>query len=96
MAAYVIGQIDVFDPDIYKKYIKKVTAIVEQYGGRYLVRGGAMEVLEGKVTRTRMVVIEFKTVEFAQSWYDSCEYGPLKKLRRDSSSGELLIVKGLG
>lgn len=96
MSVYLVAQIDITDPDTFKKYGERVAPTVEQYGGRYLVRGGSMENLEGKVTRSRLVVIEFDSKESAKRWYTSPEYGPLIKLRQQASEGEVLIVDGVG
>ena len=96
MSVYLVAQIDITDPDTFKTYGERVAPTVEQYGGRYLIRGGSMENLEGKVTRSRLVVIEFDSKESAKRWYTSPEYGPLIKLRQQASEGEVLIVDGVG
>jgi len=95
MSAYVVAQIDITDPDDFQKYGAQVAPTVEQYGGRYLVRGGSMENLEGEFRRGRLVVIEFETNEAAKRWYNSPEYAPLIKLRQQASDGEVLVVDGL-
>ena len=61
MAGYVIADVDVTDPELFAEYRKLVSATVEQYGGKYLVRGGETAVLEGNWTPTRTVVIEFES-----------------------------------
>ena len=96
MSVYLVAQIDITDPDTFKKYGERVAPTVEQYGGRYLVRGGSMENLEAKFTRSRLVIIEFDSKESAKRWYTSPEYGPLIKLRQQASEGEVLIVDGVG
>ena len=96
MSVYVVAQINITDPDTFKKYGERVAPTVKQYGGRYLVRGGSMENLEGKFTRSRLVVIEFDSKESAKRWYTSPEYGPLIQLRQQASEGEVLIVDGVG
>lgn len=94
MAAYVIGEIEVTDPVAYEEYRKQVNAVNAKYGGRFLVRGGKSEVLEGGPAPKRMVVVEFPSLEQAQKWYRSAEYGPLIKLRQKASTGRLVLVEG--
>ena len=95
MAAYILGQINVTDAETFKRYSEKVPLTVQQYGGRYLVRGGAVDKLEGTFLGRRMVVIEFQSVEAAKKWYTSEEYAPLIELRRSASDGDLLLVDGV-
>lgn len=94
MAAYVIGDIEVTDPGVYDDYRKQVLATVEKYGGRFAVRGGKVEPLEGGWTPKRIVLLEFPSFEQAQKWYRSPEYAPLIKLRQKGARGRLLIVEG--
>ena len=94
MAAYVIGDIEVTDPGIYDDYRKQVLATVEKYGGRFAVRGGKVEPLEGGWTPKRIVLLEFPSFDQAQKWYRSPEYAPLIKLRQKGARGRLLIVEG--
>lgn len=94
MAGYVIAQIDVTDPDLFAKYREKVPATIEQYGGRYAVRGGELTSLEETPPKPRVVVIEFDSVEAAQKWYHSEEYAPLIKMRNQAANGPLFIVEG--
>lgn len=94
MAAYVIGDIEVTDQAIYDDYRKQVLATVEKYGGRFAVRGGRVEPLEGGWTPKRLVVLEFPGIEQALKWYRSPEYAPLIKLRQKGARGRLLVVEG--
>jgi len=94
MAAYVIGEIEVTDPGSYEEYRKQVPAVIARYGGRYLVRGGKVEPLEGGWTPKRLVVVEFPSMEQALKWYRSAEYAPLIKVRHKASRGNLAIVEG--
>jgi len=71
-----------------------VNAVVTQYGGRFVVRGGKVQPLEGGWSPKRVVVVEFPTMEQAQKWYRSAEYAPLIKLRQKASKGKLLLVEG--
>ncbi len=94
MPAYVIADVTVKNPDVYAQYRQQVPATVEKYGGRFLVRGGAWESLEGAWQPGRVVVIEFPDMTAAKAWYRSQEYGPLIALRQSASSGNVLVVEG--
>lgn len=94
MAAYVIADVDVHDPARYDEYRKQVKATIEAYGGRFLVRGGAHEILEGEGTVHRAVVLEFPSMDDARRWYRSPEYAPLIALRKEASKGFLFAVEG--
>ena len=96
MAAYVIGRLHVRDASWREQYRAKVSTIVEKHGGRYLVRGGAMETLEGNVPLpTGIVVIEFPSVEKARAFYHDPEYAPLIKLRQSGSELDLIVIEGV-
>ena len=95
MAAYVIVDVEVTDPVKFAEYGGLVPGTVEKYGGKYLVRGGTIEKIEGKWEPTRVVVIEFESVEQVKRWYDSDEYSGPKQLRREASKANLLIVEGV-
>jgi uncharacterized protein (DUF1330 family) len=94
LAAYVIGEIEVTDPGPYEDYRKQVLAVVTKYGGKFIVRGGRSEALEGSAPK-RLVVLEFPSMEQAQRWYRSPEYAPLIKLRQKASRGKLILVEGV-
>ena len=94
MAAYVIGEIEVTDPATYDEYRKQVLATIEKFGGRFAVRGGSVEPLEGGWAPKRLVVVEFPTLDQARKWYRSPEYAPLIKLRQKASKGKLILVEG--
>ena len=94
MAAYVIGEIEVTDAATYEEYRKQVLAVVTKYGGRFIVRGGKVEPLEGDWSPKRLVVLEFPSFEQAQKWYRSPEYAPLIALRKRASRGKLILVEG--
>jgi uncharacterized protein (DUF1330 family) len=94
MPAYVIAEVEITNPDGYKEYAAMVPATIEQYGGRFIVRGGKSHVLEGDWPERRRVVIEFPSVEAARKWWDSPEYVKPKALRRANSKGRLLLIEG--
>jgi uncharacterized protein (DUF1330 family) len=95
MAAYVIAELEVKEPDGYEEYRQGVEATIRQYGGRFLVRGGQHETLEGTWRPPRVVVVEFPSREVARRWYDSPEYGPLKALRLRTARTEAILVEGV-
>lgn len=95
MAAYVLAEIEITNPDGYKEYTQHVPATVAKYGGRFLVRGGMIEVLEGDWPQRRRVLIEFPSVPAAKQWWDSSEYEKPKAMRRANSTGRLLLMEGV-
>jgi uncharacterized protein (DUF1330 family) len=95
MPGYVIAEVEVTDPAGFEEYRKQVSATIEKYGGRYVVRGGACQQVEGDRAPGRMVVIEFASVEQARRWYDSEEYRGPKALRMKTARTRALIVEGV-
>jgi uncharacterized protein (DUF1330 family) len=94
VAAYVIAEVAVTDPEGYEAYKSAVEKTLVQYGGRYKVRGGQAEALEGDAPRGRLVVLEFDSYEQAKTWYDSPENGVAKKIRHATATSRLLLVDG--
>ncbi|MDP3082632.1 MAG: DUF1330 domain-containing protein [Rubrivivax sp.] len=94
MAAYVIADIEVTDAALYDDYRKQVAATITAHGGRFLVRGGAAQLLEGERLPQRTVVLEFPDMAHLQTWYASPEYAPLIVLRQRASKGSLMSVEG--
>jgi uncharacterized protein (DUF1330 family) len=94
MAAYLIVDIHVKNPDGYDEYRRQVPATLAKYGGRFVVRGGASETLEGEWMPKRVVVVEFPTMDALKRWYHSPEYKPLIALRQQNSSGDVIAVEG--
>ncbi len=95
MAAYVIANVRVTDPDRYPEYIGRVSQTIERHGGRYLVRGGEVEVLEGNWEPQRLVILEFESMERFRQFYDSPDYTPLKRLRHAAADTQFVVVEGL-
>ncbi len=93
-AAYIIGNIDVQDLEVYEKYRAQVPELVAKYGGEYLVRGGRFERLEGAEPLPRFVLLKFPSYEQALAWYNSADYQPLAQLRQSGSIGNLIVVEG--
>jgi uncharacterized protein (DUF1330 family) len=95
MAAYVIAELEVKDPAGFEEYRRGVVATILQYGGRYLVRGGQCDTLEGTWRPPRVVVLEFPSMEAARRWYGSPEYAPLKAQRLRTARTEAVLVEGV-
>ena len=95
MAVYLIANIEVTDAAGYDRYRAQVPATVEKYGGRFLVRGGKVEALEGDYDPRRVVLLEFPSEERAKAWWSSPEYAPLRALRKGASKGNLYFVTGV-
>ena len=96
MKGYIIAEVDVHDPEQYEGYKALVPGSLEPYGGRFVVRGGDPEALEGDWQPQRIVVLEFDSPEQARAWYDSEEYREAKAIRQAASRGTLLLVEGAG
>jgi uncharacterized protein (DUF1330 family) len=96
MSAYVIVNVDTTDPVKYEEYKAMAQDAVARFGGRYLVRGGRMKVVEGDWRPTRIVVLEFESFETATAWWESELYATAKALRQSLSSTDMVIVDGYG
>jgi uncharacterized protein (DUF1330 family) len=95
MSAYVVVQVDVGDPVRYEDYKRLVPASLAKYGGRFIVRGGKTETLEGTWSPRRFVMLEFPDVERAKAWWASAEYAEAKALRQATSQTEMIVVEGV-
>jgi uncharacterized protein (DUF1330 family) len=95
MAAYVILNIEVTNPERFAEYVKVAGATVASYDGKYLARGGRAERLEGSWEPKRFVVLEFPTLQRAKDWWASEEYRQPKGLRQSASSTDLIVVEGV-
>ena len=95
MPAYVIADVrEVRDQDALVEYRRRNTDAVAAHGGRFVVRRGEAELLEGRWDTVRMVVIEFPDADAARAWWESEEYAPLKQMRRDASDTNIILVTG--
>jgi len=95
MPAYVIADVDVHDSAGYEAYRQQVPAIIAQYGGRYIARGGATEVLEGSWSPKRCVILEFPSTAQLKAWWDSPEYRPLRAIRERTARSNVVATEGL-
>ena len=95
MPAYVVVNITIRDPAPYEEYKRLAAPPVAAYDGRYVVRGGPVDVREGGWSPSRLVILEFPTVERARAWWDSPEYAPAKAIRQSCAETQLVITEGL-
>ena len=95
MPAYVIADIEVHDPDSYKEYAARVQATLDPFQGRFLVRGGHTETLEGDWQPQRVVVIEFPSTGHARGWHESPDYVKAMEIRHRASTGSLILAEGV-
>jgi uncharacterized protein (DUF1330 family) len=96
MPVYLIIEIAVIDPDVYGEFVAQAPAVVEQYGGRYLARGGDVSTMVGDWQPERIVLIEFETIEQVQDFFTSPEYLAILPLREQSAATRAIIVEGYG
>ena len=94
MPAYIIAEVEVTNPAGYETYRPLAGASIAQYGGKFLVRGGKAELVEGTQQPARVVVIEFADTAAAKRWYDSPEYREALKIRLANSRGRVILVEG--
>jgi uncharacterized protein (DUF1330 family) len=94
MPAYILAEVEVTNPAGYESYRPLAGASVAQYGGKFVVRGGKAELIEGSKDPARIVVIEFPDTAAAKRWYNSPEYQEALKIRLANSTGRVLLVEG--
>ncbi|MGH6882453.1 DUF1330 domain-containing protein [Hypericibacter sp.] len=95
MAAYVISEIEPRDPVLFERYRALAPATIAKHGGRYLVRGGASEVVEGGPPAKMIVVLEFPSMAQAKAWYDSADYAEPRKISKDALRRRLIFIEGV-
>ena len=95
MPAYVIVEIEIHDPILYKSYTVLTPETIENYKGKFLVRGGASIILEGDKSPKRVVILEFPSLETANSWWHSEAYSDAKKIRQEAATTRMTIVEGV-
>jgi uncharacterized protein (DUF1330 family) len=93
--AYLYANVEVTDPAAYETYRARVPALIAAHGGRYLVRGGAVEVLEGLAAPQRQVILEFPDMARLKAFYTAPEYQELIAIRQGASRGTLLAIEGV-
>ena len=95
MPAYIIAHLKITNPQEFEAYREAVPTVVAAHGGRYLVRGGAVETLEGDWTVPRLIILEFPDKASAQGFYHSADYQKILPLRLDNSDGAVVIAEGI-
>jgi len=95
MAAYLVVDIEVSNPAQFEEYKKLAPATIAKYGGRYLIRGGAYEALEGEWKPQRLTVVEFESMEKATAFYRSSEYQTAIQARKGAANMKMLLVRGV-
>ena len=95
MPAYVIVDVEITDPAVHAENRKRAPGTLANYGGRYLVRAGVHEVLEGDWNPKRLIMIEFPSLEHAKLWHNSEEYRGPKALRMAAATSKMLVVEGV-
>ena len=95
MAAYLVVDIDVTNPAQFEEYKKLAPAAIAKYGGRYLIRGGAYETLEGNWKPQRITVVEFDSMEKGKAFYNSPKYQAAVKARAGAANMRMLLVQGV-
>ena len=95
MPAYIIAHLKITNPQEFEAYREAVPAVVAAHGGRYLVRGGAVETLEGDWTVPRLIILEFPSKAAAQGFYHSADYQKILPLRLDNAEGAVVIAEGI-
>jgi uncharacterized protein (DUF1330 family) len=93
--AYLVCDVEVTDPEAYARYRELSGPALAKYGGRYLARGGATEVLEGSRLPGRIVVAEFDDMDTARQWYDSPEYREAREARAHAAIASFILVEGV-
>jgi uncharacterized protein (DUF1330 family) len=94
MAAYLIAEVEVTDPVTYERYRPLAAASIARHGGKYIVRGGGTEALEGAAPN-RVVVLEFASLAAARAFYTSPDYGEALKIRAAASRSRVFLVEGM-
>jgi uncharacterized protein (DUF1330 family) len=95
MPAYILASLQITDPVVFEEYRMRVPAIIAAHGGRYLVRGGSVEILEGDATGNRLVIVEFPDMSRLKAFYRCPEYQALLEIRSRAAISTLLAIQGV-
>jgi len=95
MAAYVVADVEIRDREKYDEYRSQVPSSIEAFGGKFLVRGGQTEMLEGTWNPKRFVILEFESLEKAKEWWNSEIYRAPKELRQSASITNMIVTEGV-
>ena len=95
MSTYVITEVEITDANLYGQFLEQVTTTVENHGGKFVARGGAIEVRLGDWRPNRLAILEFDNIQQVHTWLDSPEYTALDDIRSRSSNINMVVVEGL-
>lgn len=95
MKAYIIVDVNITNPSRYEDYRKLTPASLVPYDGKFIVRGGATETLEGEWLPGRVVVLEFPSMQQAKAWWSSAAYAPAKAIRQSAAETKMILVEGV-
>jgi len=95
MPAYILVDVTITDPEEYEAYKKLTPASIAAYNGKFIVRGGATEMLEGEWPHGRIVILEFLSAGDAKAWWSSQEYAPAKAIRYRAATTKMILVEGV-
>jgi uncharacterized protein (DUF1330 family) len=94
MSAFIVVDISVHDAEQYAEYVKQVPALIKRHQGKYLVRGGETEVIEGNWEPQRLVILEFPSASLARAFLGDPDYQPVAEIRHAAASTNLILVEG--
>jgi uncharacterized protein (DUF1330 family) len=94
MKGYLFAEIEITDPETYKQYRPLAAAAIAAFGGRFLIRGGDPEVMEGGRNPKRTVLVEFESIERAREFYHSAQYQAAASVRKRASNGHVYLMTG--
>ena len=95
MAAYVITDVEITDADLYRQFMKQVTETIESHGGKFVARGGSLEVVLGNWSPNRIAIVQFDSLQQIHGWLNSPEYTARDDIRARSSNINMVVVEGL-
>lgn len=95
MSAFVVVEIDVHNQELYQSYTQLTPASIASYQGKFVARGGDTIVLEGEWNPKRLVILEFPSVEIANSWWHSEEYTKAREIRQKAANTKMIIIEGV-
>ena len=95
MPAFVITDVEITDASLYGQFLERVTSTVEAHGGKFVARGGRLEVIQGDWTPQRLAILEFDNLQQINAWLNSPEYTALDDIRSRSSKVNMVVVEGL-
>ena len=95
MAAYVIVDVEITDPGLYGQFMEQVTPTIESHGGRFVARGGKLEIVLGDWAPKRVAILQFDNLDQVHAWLQSPQYTALNDIRSRSSNINMVVVEGL-